>query len=70
MQDLVDLGFGYDDTDSFIDNSEAVSRNAVEFDYNHMLKHMGSVHTSCFQTESEPVPTPVTLGTKACARHV
>lgn len=27
MQDLVDLGDGYDDTDSFIDNSEAVSRN-------------------------------------------
>lgn len=25
VQDLVDMGYGYDDTDSFIDNSEAVS---------------------------------------------
>lgn len=24
MQDLVDMGYGYDETDSFIDNSEAV----------------------------------------------
>ena len=27
-QDLVDLGEGYDETDAFIDNSEAVSCNA------------------------------------------
>lgn len=26
IQDLIDIGFGYDDEDSFIDNSEAVSR--------------------------------------------
>lgn len=25
IQDLVDIGYGYDDDDSFIDNSEAVS---------------------------------------------
>lgn len=25
IQDLVDIGYGYDDEDSFIDNSEAVS---------------------------------------------
>ncbi|TRY55616.1 hypothetical protein DNTS_021496 [Danionella cerebrum] len=27
MQDLIDIGFGYDESDPFIDNSEAVSRN-------------------------------------------
>lgn len=26
IQDLIDIGFGYDDEDSFIDNSEAVSQ--------------------------------------------
>lgn len=25
IQDLIDIGYGYDDEDSFIDNSEAVS---------------------------------------------
>lgn len=26
IQDLIDIGFGYDEEDSFIDNSEAVSQ--------------------------------------------
>lgn len=26
MQDLIDIGYGYDETDPFIDNSEAVSK--------------------------------------------
>lgn len=26
IQDLIDIGYGYDEEDSFIDNSEAVSR--------------------------------------------
>lgn len=25
IQDLIDMGYGYDESDSFIDNSEAVS---------------------------------------------
>lgn len=29
IQDLIDIGYGYDDEDSFIDNSEAVSRCRV-----------------------------------------
>lgn len=29
IQDLIDIGYGYDDEDSFIDNSEAVSRCQV-----------------------------------------
>jgi len=34
IQDLIDIGFGYDDEDSFIDNSEAVSctlETAIDF---------------------------------------
>ncbi|TVH98334.1 Ubinuclein-1 [Bagarius yarrelli] len=30
VAELVDLGYGYDDTDSFIDNSEPVSKNTKE----------------------------------------
>lgn len=26
LQDLIDIGYGYDETDPFIDNSEAVSK--------------------------------------------
>lgn len=28
VQDLIDMGYGYDESDSFIDNSEAVSSQA------------------------------------------
>lgn len=37
MQDLIDIGFGYDDTDPFIDNSEAVS--APRFINNEVIYH-------------------------------
>lgn len=29
IQDLIDIGYGYDDEDSFIDNSEAVSSRSL-----------------------------------------
>lgn len=31
IQDLVDIGFGYDESDPFIDNSEAVSSVLPEY---------------------------------------
>ena len=31
IQDLVDIGYGYDDEDSFIDNSEPVRKMGREF---------------------------------------
>lgn len=31
IQDLVDIGFGYDESDPFIDNSEAVSSLLPEY---------------------------------------
>lgn len=38
MQDLIDIGFGYDETDSFIDNAEAVS--APHFLNNEVIFHL------------------------------
>lgn len=38
MQDLIDIGFGYDDADPFIDNSEAVS--APHFINNEVIFHL------------------------------
>lgn len=29
VQDLIDIGFGYDESDSFIDNSEAVRQQLL-----------------------------------------
>lgn len=31
IQDLIDIGYGYDEEDSFIDNSEAVSSHSLSY---------------------------------------
>lgn len=37
VQDLVDIGYGYDDEDSFIDNSEAVSSSVLFCNNTHSI---------------------------------
>lgn len=43
MQDLIDIGYGYDETDPFIDNSEAVSSLFDKAHTTFCIAHMASL---------------------------
>lgn len=49
IQDLIDIGHGYDDEDSFIDNSEAVRKFSFISDYFWVFFSSGTKMTNvCF----------------------
>lgn len=51
MQDLIDIGFGYDESDPFIDNSEAVS-GRLPWQQTCIAMEMIDCHLTCCLTNT------------------